>query len=123
VTGAGRGGPAARRRAAVRSQTALERRTREASPPADVISSCDGLGMCAPDIHCFATVVERAACARDVALVVGRVASDGLPAAGAGLVPIRVRGRPRRSLLGTSPEATPGLHDLASSPQALASLA
>lgn len=109
----------------VGNQTAaLERWAREAALPADVISSSDSLGVRKPDPRFFRHVVELAGCAAgEVAYVGDRVDNDVLPAAAAGLVAIHVRRGPWGSLQRTPPEAALGVDDLASVPQALASLA
>jgi HAD superfamily hydrolase (TIGR01549 family) len=102
----------------------MERWAREAALPADVISSSDSLGVRKPDLRFFARVVELAGCAPgEVAYVGDRVDNDVLPAAAAGLVAIHVRRGPWGSLQRTPPAAALGLDDLASLPQALASLA
>ena len=109
----------------VGNQTAvLEQWARKAALPADVISSSDSLGVRKPDRRFFERVVELAGCAPgDVAYVGDRVDNDVLPAAAAGLVAIHIRRGPWGRLQRTPPEATLGLDDLASLPQALASLA
>jgi FMN phosphatase YigB (HAD superfamily) len=60
--------------------------------------------------------------AGEAAYVGDRVDNDVLPAAAAGLVAIHIRRGPWGRLQQTPPEATLGLDDLASLPQALASL-
>ena len=109
----------------VGNQTAtLERWARAASLPADVISSSDSLGVRKPDVRFFEYIVELAGCDPDeVAYVGDRVDNDVIPAAAAGLVAIHVRRGPWGRLQRTPVEATFGLDDLASLPQALASLA
>lgn len=103
---------------------ALERWAREATLPADVISSSASLGVRKPDPRFFECVVELAGCtAGEVAYVGDRVDNDVLPAAAAGLVAVHVRRGPWGMLQRTPPEAALGLDDLASLPQALASLA
>jgi FMN phosphatase YigB (HAD superfamily) len=103
---------------------ALERWAREAMLPADVISSSDALGARKPDPRFFARVVGLAGCAAaEVAYVGDRVDNDVLPAAAAGLVAIHVRRGPWGRLQRTPREAVLGIDDLASLPQALASLA
>jgi FMN phosphatase YigB (HAD superfamily) len=106
------------------NQTAvLEQWARDAALPVDVISSSASLGVRKPDPRFFACIVELAECAPDeVAYVGDRVDNDVLPAAAAGLVAIHVRRGPWGRLQGTPPEATLALDDLASLPQALASL-
>jgi HAD superfamily hydrolase (TIGR01549 family) len=102
---------------------ALEAWARDAALPADVISSSASLGVRKPDRAFFAKVVELMSHpAGEVAYVGDRVDNDVLPAAAAGLVAIHVRRGPWGRLQRTPPEATHGLDDLASLPQALASL-
>jgi FMN phosphatase YigB (HAD superfamily) len=101
----------------------LEAWARDAALPADVISSSASLGVRKPDPEFFAKVVELIGHpAGDVAYVGDRVDNDVLPAAAAGLVAIHVRRGPWGRLQRTPPEATLGLDDLASLPDALASL-
>jgi len=109
----------------VGNQTAvLERWAREAALPADVISSSESLGVRKPDPCFFGHIVELAGCLPgEVAYVGDRVDNDVLPAAAAGLVAIHVRRGPWGRLQRTPPEAAFGVDDLASVPQALASLA
>jgi HAD superfamily hydrolase (TIGR01662 family) len=103
---------------------AMERWTRDAVLPADVVSSSASLGVRKPDPRFFARVVELAGCrAGETAYVGDRVDNDVLPAAAAGLAAIHVRRGPWGRLQPTPPEAALGLDDLASLPQALASLA
>jgi HAD superfamily hydrolase (TIGR01662 family) len=108
----------------VGNQTAtLEAWAREAALPADVISSSASLGARKPDPAFFAKVVELMACSPgEVAYVGDRVDNDVLPAAAAGLVAIHVRRGPWGRLQPTPPEAALSLDDLASLPDALASL-
>ena len=102
---------------------ALERWAREAVLPADVISSSASLGVKKPDPAFFARVVELAGCEpAEVAYVGDRVDNDVLPAAAAGLVAVHVRRGPWGRLQQTPPAADLVLDDLASLPQALASL-
>ena len=102
---------------------ALERWARDASLPADVISSSASLGVRKPDPAFFRLIVELAGSApEEVAYVGDRVDNDVLPAAAAGLVAIHVRRGPWGRLQRTPPEAAFGLDDLASLPDALASL-
>jgi HAD superfamily hydrolase (TIGR01662 family) len=102
---------------------ALEAWARESALPADVISSSAGLGVRKPELAFFEKVVELMECTADeVAYVGDRVDNDVLPAATAGLVAIHVRRGPWGRLQRTPPAATLGLDDLASLPQALASL-
>jgi FMN phosphatase YigB (HAD superfamily) len=103
---------------------AMERWAREAVLPADVISSSASFGVRKPDPRFFAHVVELAGCRSEQTAYVGdRVDNDVLPAAAAGLVAIHIRRGPWGRLQPTPPEAALGLDDLASLPQALASLA
>ena len=102
---------------------ALEAWARDASLPADVISSSASLGVRKPDPAFFAKVVELMGCrAEEVAYVGDRVDNDVLPAAAAGLVAVHVRRGPWGMLQSTPPEAALVLDDLASLPDALASL-
>jgi FMN phosphatase YigB (HAD superfamily) len=102
---------------------ALERWVREAVLPADVISSSASLGVRKPDPRFFALVVELAGCRPDETAYVGdRVDNDVLPAAAAGLIAIHVRRGPWGRLQPTPREAALGIDDLASLPDALASL-
>jgi HAD superfamily hydrolase (TIGR01662 family) len=109
----------------VGNQTAaLEQWARDAALPADVISSSASLGVRKPDPAFFARVVELAGCTpAEVAYVGDRVDNDVLPAARAGLVAVHVRRGPWGRLQPTPAEAALGLDDLASLPDALASLA
>jgi HAD superfamily hydrolase (TIGR01549 family) len=101
----------------------LEAWAREAALPADVVSSSASLGVRKPDPAFFAKVVELMGHpAGDVAYVGDRVDNDIVPAAAAGLVAIHIRRGPWGRLQRTPPEATLGLDDLASLPDALASL-
>jgi len=108
----------------VGNQTAaLEQWVQDAALPADIISSSASFGVRKPDPQFFARIVELAGFAPgEVAYVGDRVDNDVLPAAAAGLVAIHVRRGPWGSLQRTPPEATLGVDDLASLPQALASL-
>jgi HAD superfamily hydrolase (TIGR01549 family) len=102
---------------------ALERWARQAVLPADVVSSSASLGVRKPDPRFFEHVVELAGCApEEIAYVGDRVDNDVLPAAAAGLVAVHVRRGPWGRLQPTPPEAALRLDDLASLPQALASL-
>ena len=102
---------------------ALEAWARDAALPADVISSSASLGVRKPEPAFFARVVELMECsAAEVAYVGDRVDNDVLPAAAAGLVAVHVRRGPWGRLQATPPEAAVGLDDLASLPEALASL-
>jgi len=101
----------------------MEMWARESTLPADVISSSASLGVRKPDLAFFSKVAELMDCpAEDVAYVGDRVDNDVLPAAAAGLVAVHVRRGPWGRLQRTPPEATVGLDDLASLPDALASL-
>jgi HAD superfamily hydrolase (TIGR01662 family) len=101
----------------------LEEWAREAALPADVISSSASLGVRKPDPAFFVKVVELMGCQlEEVAYVGDRVDNDVLPAAAAGLVAIHVRRGPWGRLQRTPPEAVRGVDDLASLPEALASL-
>ena len=103
---------------------ALEAWVREASLPAVVVTSSASLGVQKPDPAFFERLVKLAGVApADVAYVGDRVDNDVLPAASAGLVAVHVRRGPWGRLQQTPPEATLGLDDLASLPDALASLA
>jgi HAD superfamily hydrolase (TIGR01549 family) len=108
----------------VGNQTAaMEAWARDASLPADVISSSASLGVRKPDPEFFVKIVELMGCrAGEVAYVGDRVDNDVLPAAAAGLVAVHVRRGPWGRLQPTPPEATLGIDDLASLPDALASL-
>lgn len=102
---------------------ALEAWARDAALPADVISSSASLGVRKPDPGFFTKIVELMECSlAELAYVGDRVDNDVLPAARAGLVAIHVRRGPWGSLQRTPPEAALGLDDLASLPDALASL-
>jgi len=101
----------------------LEEWAREAALPADVISSSASLGVRKPDPAFFVKVVELMGCQpEEVAYVGDRVDNDVLPAAAAGLVAIHVRRGPWGRLQRTPLEATLGVDDLATLPEALASL-
>jgi HAD superfamily hydrolase (TIGR01509 family) len=102
---------------------ALEAWAREASLPADVISSSASLGVRKPHRRFFEAVVELVGSpAEEVAYVGDRVDNDVRPAAAAGLVAVHVRRGPWGRLQRTPPEAALGFDDLASLPEALASL-
>jgi HAD superfamily hydrolase (TIGR01662 family) len=102
---------------------AMEAWARDAALPADVIASSASLGVRKPDTAFFERVAELMGCAApQVAYVGDRVDNDVLPAARAGLVAVHVRRGPWGRLQPTPPEATLGLDDLASLPEALASL-
>ena len=103
---------------------AMEAWAREAALPADVIASSASLGARKPERAFFEKVVALVECrTADVAYVGDRVDNDVLPAAAAGLVAVHVRRGPWGRLQPTPAEARLGLDDLASLPQALASLA
>jgi HAD superfamily hydrolase (TIGR01549 family) len=102
----------------------LERWARDAVLPADVISSSESLGVRKPDRRFFERVVELAECEpSELAYVGDRVDNDVLPAAAAGLVAVHIRRGPWGRLQPTPSEAALGVDDLASLPDALASLA
>ena len=102
----------------------LEAWARESALPADVISSSASLGVRKPDPAFFRKVAElMGQAAPDLAYVGDRVDNDVLPAAAAGLAAVHVRRGPWGRLQRTPPEAALGLDDLASLPDALASLA
>jgi HAD superfamily hydrolase (TIGR01662 family) len=102
---------------------ALESWARESALPADVISSSASLGVRKPDPAFFEKVVALMECRVDeVAYVGDRVDNDVLPAAAAGLVAVHVRRGPWGRLQKSPPEAALALDDLASLPEALASL-
>jgi len=103
---------------------AMERWAREAALPADVIASSASFGVRKPDPRFFARLLELAGCGSEETAYVGdRVDNDILPAAAAGLVAVHIRRGPWGRLQPTPHEAALGLDDLASLPQALASLA
>ena len=102
---------------------ALEAWARESALPVDVVSSSASIGVRKPDPVFFERVVELMGCrAGEVVYVGDRVDNDVLPAAAAGLVAVHVRRGPWGRLQATPPEAALGLDDLASLPDALASL-
>ena len=102
----------------------LEAWARESALPADVISSSASLGVRKPDPAFFRKVAElMGQAAPELAYVGDRVDNDVLPAAAAGLAAVHVRRGPWGRLQRTPPEAALGLDDLASLPDALASLA
>jgi HAD superfamily hydrolase (TIGR01509 family) len=108
----------------VGNQTVVLEAWARASLPADVVSSSASLGVCKPDPAFFERVAELMDCSPSKLAYVGdRVDNDVLPAARAGLVAIHVRRGPWGRLQRTPPEAALGLDDLASLPDALASLA
>ena len=102
---------------------ALEAWARDAALPAEFVSSSASLGVRKPDPAFFARVVElMESRPHELAYVGDRVDNDVLPAARAGLIAIHVRRGPWGRLQPTPEEATLGLDDLASLPDALASL-
>ena len=102
----------------------LEAWARESALPADLVSSSASLGVRKPDPMFFAKVCELVGQSPgDVAYVGDRVDNDVLPAAAAGLIAVHVRRGPWGRLQTTPPEAEISLDDLASLPEALASLA
>jgi HAD superfamily hydrolase (TIGR01662 family) len=102
---------------------ALEAWARRVELPADVIASSASLGVRKPDLAFFRAVVELMGCEPGAVAYVGdRVDNDVLPAARAGLVAVHVRRGPWGRLQPTPPEAALGVEDLASLPDALASL-
>jgi FMN phosphatase YigB (HAD superfamily) len=103
---------------------ALERWTRDSGFPVDFVGSSASWAVRKPDPRFFELVVELAGCLPgEVAYVGDRVDNDVRPAASAGLVAVHLRRGPWGRLQLTPPEATLGLDDLASLPEALASLA
>ena len=102
---------------------ALERWARDVGLPADVIASSASLGVRKPDLAFFRAVTElMEAAPSEVAYVGDRVDNDVLPAAAAGMVAVHIRRGPWGRLQRTPPEAALALDDLASLPDALASL-
>ena len=102
---------------------AMERWARESALPADVIASSAGLGVRKPDPAFFEKVATLVGSPPTAVVYVGdRVDNDVLPAAAAGMVAVHVRRGPWGRLQRTPPEAALGLDDLASLPEALASL-
>jgi FMN phosphatase YigB (HAD superfamily) len=88
-----------------------------------VVASSESLGVRKPDPAFFAAIVDLIGVAPDeIAYAGDRVDNDVLPAARSGLVAIHVRRGPWGKLQRTPPEAALGLDDLASLPDALASL-
>jgi len=101
----------------------LEAWARSTGLPADAILSSAGLGVRKPERAFFERLVDACGClAPDVAYVGDRVDNDVRPAAAAGLIAIHVRRGPWGRLQETPPEAALAVDDLASLPQALASL-
>ena len=102
---------------------ALETWARSAGLPADIILSSAGLGVRKPESAFFARLVEAAGCApTEVAYVGDRADNDVRPAAAAGLVAVHVRRGPWGRLQTSPSEAALAVDDLASLPEALASL-
>jgi FMN phosphatase YigB (HAD superfamily) len=102
---------------------ALEAWARESALPADIISSSATLGVRKPDPAFFERVAAlMGSQLPQVAYVGDRVDNDVLPAIAAGMVAVHVRRGPWGRLQRTPPEAALGLDDLASLPEALASL-
>jgi FMN phosphatase YigB (HAD superfamily) len=107
----------------VGNQPAATEQWASAALPAVVISSSESLGVRKPDQRFFERLVELAGCEPgELAYVGDRVENDIVPAAAAGLVAVHVRRGPWGMLQPTPREATLGLDDLASLPEALASL-
>jgi HAD superfamily hydrolase (TIGR01509 family) len=103
---------------------ALEAWARASALPADVISSSASLGARKPDPAFFERVASLMGHAPgELAYVGDRVDNDVVPAAAAGMVAIHIRRGPWGRLQRTPPEAALALDDLASLPDALASLA
>jgi FMN phosphatase YigB (HAD superfamily) len=101
----------------------LEAWARSAGLPVDLVTGSASLGVRKPDPAFFAGIVEASGFApHQVAYVGDRVDNDVLPAAAAGLVAIHVRRGPWGRLQASPPEAALVVDDLASLPQALASL-
>ena len=91
---------------------------------ADVVASSASLGVRKPEPAFFERVVELAGAEPwEIAYVGDRVDNDVLPAARAGLVAVHVRRGPWGRLQVSPPEAALVVDDLASLPDALASLA
>jgi FMN phosphatase YigB (HAD superfamily) len=102
----------------------LEAWARTAGLPVDIVTGSASLGVRKPDPAFFASLVRLADCAAtEVAYVGDRADNDVRPAAAAGLVSVHVRRGPWGRLQETPPEATLVVDDLASLPEALASLA
>ena len=101
----------------------LEAWASESTLPADVVSSSASLGVRKPDPAFFEQVAAlMGSPPAKVAYVGDRVDNDVLPAAAAGMVAVHVRRGPWGCLQRTPPQAALGLDDLASLPEALASL-
>ena len=109
--------------AAGNQTAALEEWTRREGLPFDIVTSSVSLGARKPAAAFFERLVALAGLKpRQVAYVGDRVDYDVLPAAAAGLVAIHVRRGPWGRLQETPAEATLAVDELASLPQALASL-
>ncbi len=102
---------------------ALETWARSAELPVDIVTGSASLGVRKPDAAFFERLAALAGLElREVAYVGDRVDNDVLPAAAAGLVAIHVRRGPWGRLQASPPEAALAVDDLASLPDALASL-
>jgi FMN phosphatase YigB (HAD superfamily) len=103
--------------------SSLEAWARAEALPVDVVTGSASLGVRKPDARFFARLAELSGfTAGEVAYVGDRVDNDVEPAADAGLVPVHVRRGPWGRLQQPSPAASLVVDDLASLPQALASL-
>jgi HAD superfamily hydrolase (TIGR01662 family) len=101
---------------------ALERWTREAGLPVDVIGSSASWGVRKPSPGFFERVVAEAGCKpKELAYVGDRVDNDVLPALAVGIVAVHLRRGPWGRLQQTPAEAT-AIGSLDELPQALASL-
>jgi FMN phosphatase YigB (HAD superfamily) len=101
----------------------LEDWARSAGLPVDVVTGSASLGVRKPDPAFFAGIVEACGCLpAEVAYVGDRADNDVRPAAAAGLVAIHLRRGPWGRLQRTPAEAALAIDDLASLPEALASL-
>jgi len=101
----------------------LEGWARSSGLPVDVVTGSASLGVRKPDPAFFAALVQLAGhLPGEVAYVGDRADNDVSPAAAAGLVAIHVRRGPWGRLQATPSEAALAVDDLASLPQALASL-
>jgi HAD superfamily hydrolase (TIGR01662 family) len=100
----------------------LERWTRNAGLPVDIIGSSASWGVRKPASGFFERMVAEAGCeAEDLAYVGDRVDNDVLPALDAGIVAVHLRRGPWGRLQQTPPGAMP-IDSLDELPQALASL-
>ena len=96
----------------------------ESRLPIDVAGSSASWGVRKPERAFFERMISEAGCRpEELAYVGDRVDNDVLPAAAAGLIAVHVRRGPWGRLQETPPEAALAVDDLASLPQALASLA